>query len=462
MIRLFNVFIPASVVALLFSETVLLFSCFILACFTVQPADPEIFLFYERGIERITIVVASILVGLYMNDLYTKFRIRSTITLLQQTCLVIGVAFLVQAFISYFDRDWMLPRWIMMTGSILCLLSLPLWRLLYATFVIKALGQEKVLLVGTSEVLLEIASRLKERPELGFEVAGYVDDTDGRAPAPDLLRTGELAQIRQIAAEVKPDLIVVGMSERRARMPVYDMLELRLSGTRIEEAGTLYEVAFGRVSTRELKPSHLIFSAELGPRPGMVMLQNLYSFAIAFITAIIVVPVMLIVAILVKLTSPGPILYRQTRVGQHGRPFVLYKFRSMRVDAESATGAVWAKKDDPRVTPLGGWLRKLRLDELPQLFNVLRGDMAVVGPRPERPEFVKTLSEKIPYYHQRHCVKPGITGWAQINHKYGDTLEDTIIKLEYDLYYIKNLAMSLDAYIMFHTAKVMLLTRGSQ
>ena len=166
-------------------------------------------------------------------------------------------------------------------------------------------------------------------------------------------------------------------------------------------------------------------------------------------------------ALLVRVTSPGPVLFRQTRIGVHDRAFTLYKFRSMRVDAEAATGAVWATKDDPRVTAVGRWLRLLRLDELPQLFNVLRGEMSIVGPRPERPEFVRTLSEQIPYYRQRHCVKPGITGWAQINYKYGNTIEDTITKLEYDLYYIKNMSLSLDAYMIFHTMKTMLLFRGA-
>jgi len=165
---------------------------------------------------------------------------------------------------------------------------------------------------------------------------------------------------------------------------------------------------------------------------------------------------------LVRLSSGGPALFRQQRIGQDGVPFTLYKFRSMYRDAEAVSGAVWAKKDDPRITPVGKWLRRLRLDELPQLFNVLKGDMSIVGPRPERPEFVAELEKRIPFYRQRHCVKPGITGWAQINHKYGDTIEDTIAKLEYDLYYIKNLAPALDALIMLRTAKVMLLIRGSQ
>jgi len=171
---------------------------------------------------------------------------------------------------------------------------------------------------------------------------------------------------------------------------------------------------------------------------------------------------MAVTALLVKFSSPGPILLRQTRVGLNGAPFTLFKFRSMYADAEARTGAVWATKDDPRITPTGWWLRRLRLDELPQFFNVVRGDMCIVGPRPERPEFSAMLEEKIPFYRQRLCVKPGITGWAQINHKYGDTIDDSLTKLEYDLYYIKNLGPAIDAYIIFHTLKVMLLSRGAQ
>jgi len=194
----------------------------------------------------------------------------------------------------------------------------------------------------------------------------------------------------------------------------------------------------------------------------MVATQAMYSWILGLAGFIIGLPLMVAVALAVKLFSKGPVFYRQTRVGRGGVPFTLYKFRSMYPDAEVKSGAVWATKDDPRVTPIGRWLRKLRLDEMPQLFNVIRGDMSLVGPRPERPEFVQMLQEKIPYYRQRSCVKPGVTGWAQINHKYGDTVEDVTIKLEYDLYYIKNLAPSLDAYILFHTAKTVLLGRGAQ
>jgi exopolysaccharide biosynthesis polyprenyl glycosylphosphotransferase len=262
---------------------------------------------------------------------------------------------------------------------------------------------------------------------------------------------------------LRPNRIVVGLRERRSALPVTELLELRLSGIQIEDALSTYEMTFERISTRELRPSQLIFSSsELGPNRTGVRLQWAYSTTIAALSALAAAPVMLLVAVLIRLTSPGPALLRQQRVGKNNRVFTLYKFRSMVQDAEARSGPVWATRNDPRVTRLGGWLRKLRLDELPQLVNVLKGDMSIVGPRPERPELVAMLEKELPYYRQRHCIKPGITGWAQIKHKYGDTIDDARTKLEYDLYYIKNLAPALDAVIMFHTAKVMLLSRGAQ
>jgi exopolysaccharide biosynthesis polyprenyl glycosylphosphotransferase len=461
MIRLFRVFIPASVLALLFSDAAILLFSFVVACYLVLDVDPSIFLLSEGGLERITLVALSIMLGLYFNDLYTRLRIRSRVELIQQFCLATGAAFLIQAFVSYVNRDWMLPRAIMISGCLMSLIAVPAWRIFYSVFAARLFGMDKVLYLGCSPVVQQIANTLSEHPELGFLSLGCV--SDGMCVHSNgLQHLGEIRDLRRVVEELKPDRVVVGLSDPSEKFPTSDLLALRLSGVPIEEVGKLYEVAYSRVCTQELRAAQLIFSDSLGPSRGPVLLRDTYSLVIAFLGVVISFPLLVLVGILVKVSSKGPILYRQTRVGLNGVPFVLYKFRSMREDAEVASGAVWAVKDDPRVTVLGKWLRKLRLDELPQLFNVLRGEMAVVGPRPERPEFVKTLTEQIPFYQQRHCVKPGITGWAQINHKYGDTVEDTVTKLEYDLYYIKNISPSLDSYIVFHTLKVMLLVRGAQ
>lgn len=463
MIRLFRVFIPTSVVALLVSEIILTYTCYVAATFLMMDVAPEVFLIDDNGWLRIAIVVGCLMFGIYFHDLYTQFRIRSRILLFQQVIVVVGVTFLTQALLVYLRlQDLILPTWVMITGSALTLVLLPVWRIIFSTVVMKAMGSERVLFLGTSSVSQEIVQYLTEHPETGLTAIGFVDNLDSGAEIAGAKLLGRIPDLATIVGQFRPDRIVVGMAERRERLPVNQLLELRLSGIHIEDALTTYEATFGRISTRELRPSQLIFSAELGPNPNRVLLQSVYSMTIAFVAAVITLPIMALVAMAVKLSSSGPALYRQRRVGKNDVPFMLYKFRSMYANAEAQSGAVWAKKDDPRITPVGRWLRRLRLDELPQLFNVLKGDMSVVGPRPERPEFVAELERRIPYYRQRHCIKPGITGWAQINHKYGDTIEDTIIKLEYDLYYIKNLAPALDAFIMFHTAKVMLLLRGSQ
>jgi sugar transferase (PEP-CTERM system associated) len=312
-------------------------------------------------------------------------------------------------------------------------------------------------------VLHDIVSHVQEHPDKGLQVIGLVDESGSvEAEVPGAKYLGGFASLRAIVAATRPSRIVVGMSERRNRMPVADLLALRFDGNFIEEAPTTFEKLCGRVSLKDLRPSLLIYSGGLSQRRHAIFYQTVTNVIVAAVGIVIAFPLMVVTALAVRFSSAGPVLYQQVRVGMDGQPFTLYKFRSMCVNAEVGTGAVWASRDDPRVTAVGRIIRKIRFDELPQLFNVLKGEMAIVGPRPERPEFVKTLAEVIPYYQQRHSVRPGITGWAQINYKYGDTLEDTMVKLEYDLYYIKNMSPSLDCYIIFHTLKAMLLSRGSQ
>ncbi len=463
MVRLFRVFVPVGTLALLISEILLVTGAFVLASYLIIPADPGDYLLYEGGLQSISLVVLSILVGLYLHDLYTDIHLKSRIILLQQLCLVMGIAFLFQGLVSYVMPALRIPLRVMALGGAMAMLSIFIWRNLFSAFVVRVVGRDCLLLVGDSPVLTDIARYIAAHPEKGIEVTGYVGDfPDQEAQIPGGKVLGPLASLREIVGATRPSHIVVGMFERRNSMPVNDLLDLRFGGNIVEEAASAYERVCGRVCVKELRPSHLIYSGELGPRRQTLLYQNITNILAAAIIAAVTAPLMLIVALAVRFSSPGPVLYRQTRVGLDGIPFTLYKFRSMRVDAEAASGAVWATKDDPRITSVGRLIRKFRLDELPQLFNVLKGEMSIVGPRPERPEFVKTLSARIPYYRQRHCVRPGITGWAQINYKYGDTLEDTIEKLEYDLFYIKNMSFSLDTYIIFHTLKTMLLSRGAQ
>jgi exopolysaccharide biosynthesis polyprenyl glycosylphosphotransferase len=459
MLRLFRVYVPASVAALLASEFILICLSYFAATFAWLKADAAVFLVDDLGWLRILIVVFCLMLSIYFHDLYSNLGTRPR-ELLQQVGIIAGTAFLTEAMLGYLKLEQLVvPAGPMIAGSALNIVALMAWRIFFSRVLLGKIRSERVIFLGDSSVLQEIASHLEAHPEKGLTPLGFLDDSHAATGK----RLGAISDLREVVNQVRPQRIVVGLRERRSSLPVTQLLELRLSGIRIEDALNTYEMAFERISTHELRPSQLIFSSsDLGPNRTGVRLQSAYSMAIAAAAALAAAPVMLLVAALLKLTSPGPALFRQQRVGKNNCVFTLYKFRSMVRDAEAQSGAVWATRNDPRVTPVGRWLRKLRLDELPQLFNVLKGDMSIVGPRPERPEFVSELEKRIPYYRQRHCIKPGITGWAQIKHKYGDTIEDTIVKLEYDLYYIKNLAPALDAVIMFHTAKVMLLSRGAQ
>ena len=463
MIRLFQVFIPKSIIALVLCDALLVFGCMVAGTYFFFGTDAELYLFYEDGLPKLMVPVVTVVLSLYFQNLYSDFRAPSRLALVQPVLLAIGMVFLMQALLAYIARDLILSRFILVAAAGGLLVLFPLWRYAYTHSIYKGFGVDRLLFLGSDLIARDIVQCIGRRPELGFQAVGFIDDTQPPGTRIENVEVlGSTKNLVDIVVKSNINHIVVSLAERRNALPVEALLDLRFSGIRVEEAAKVYEVAFGRVSTRQLRPSQLIFSAELGPERWKMRVQTLYSFVLAVLGIIGLAPVLLVVALAVRLTSPGPVLFRQKRVGQNGRAFTIYKFRSMVADAEAKTGAVWASKRDPRVTRIGGFTRRTRLDELPQLFNVARGDMVLVGPRPERPEFVDVLSEQIPFYRQRHAVKPGVTGWAQVNYKYGETVEDTIVKLEYDLYYIKNLSPSLDLFIMFHTVKVMLFSDQGQ
>jgi sugar transferase (PEP-CTERM system associated) len=256
--------------------------------------------------------------------------------------------------------------------------------------------------------------------------------------------------------------VIVAMPDRRNTLPVGELLDLRLAGVKVEEATSWLEKISGRIEVEQLNPSWLIFADGFRFSSGFAALRRVLATIVAFTGLLITLPLLPFIMLAIKIDSKGPIFYRQKRVGTGGSHFHCFKFRTMCEDAEADTGATWAWDDDPRITLVGRFLRASRLDEIPQLWCVLKGDMAFVGPRPERPEFVEWLSQEIPYYGVRHVVRPGITGWAQVQYKYGNTLEDAREKLQYDLFYIKNASLGLDLLIMFQTIKIVLLGRGGQ
>ena len=331
--QLFRAFIPASILGLAISEAILIFLCYVAAQLLVihflNPyIDLPIYLLDEGGILQISIVVACLMLGLYFQNLYSNVRVKSTTLLLQQVCLLVGLSFLLQALIAYARHpEWSLPRWTMILGSILAIIVIPSWRLLFSRVILRYMGMQRILFLGTSAVSREIAAHLVARPEIGMSVLGYIDDHAEQKELPGGAIIGPIRDLSTIAASIRPDMIVVGMTERRRELPMAEMLHLRFSGIHFEEAAVTFEAAFGRVSTREMRPSRLVYSSDLGPRKDSLFWHSLYSLPIAILLLVLFSPVMLITAIIVKLPSPGPIFNRQHRVGLNGSVFTVYKFR---------------------------------------------------------------------------------------------------------------------------------------
>ncbi|HED64099.1 MAG TPA: TIGR03013 family PEP-CTERM/XrtA system glycosyltransferase [Planctomycetes bacterium] len=280
---------------------------------------------------------------------------------------------------------------------------------------------------------------------------------EGTQPSPATRRE----PLDQLAQRLGVSDIVVAFEDRRGHLPTEELLRCRLQGIAVHEAESFFERVSGKVPAEAMRPSYLIFNRGFLQHPLGRVAKRLFDIAFGILILALAWPVMILAAIAVRLDSPGPILFRQERTGEHGRPFTLMKFRSMRQDAEKKTGPVWAQENDPRVTRVGRFLRKTRIDELPQLFNVLAGSMSFVGPRPERPTFVRELAEQIPYYHQRHIVKPGLTGWAQVNYPYGNTVEDALQKLQFDLFYIRHQSFLFDLSIVLDTVRTVVLRKGT-
>lgn len=328
----------------------------------------------------------------------------------------------------------------------------------------------RIAIVGTGSEARNLAEQIARRQESGQVVSCFVDsDTD--TPFVHLRTSGNqartvpviaTAQLADFAASYRLKRILVATGDLGNALPVEDLLRCKSEGFEVLDGHTFLERLLGRIFLADLSPRWLIFADGFKRSAVTAVSKRVIDILAAGSIVIITAPLCVLVAACIKLQDRGPILYRQTRVGQRGVSFTLFKFRSMGVDAEAATGPTWAEHNDPRVTPFGRWLRDLRIDEIPQAWNVLRGDMSFVGPRPERPEFVARLCESIPYYQYRHSMRPGITGWAQVNLPYTASVEDSREKIEYDLYYLKNFTPLMDLFIMARTVKIILFGWGSR
>jgi len=419
----------------------------------------------DQGLLKALLITASCQFCLYYADLYDLRTVADRRELFVRTLQALGATSLIVAVFYYWFPALILGRGVFVIAAALVILVTIGWRMAFEWGTKYARPSERLLLVGTNEAAIRLAGELHERQtELGVVIVGFVDPDPARV-GQNLVNPGIIGTVDDIPSLVRTlavDRVVVSLTDARGKLPMDKLLGMRMAGVSFAHLPTLYEEYTGKIAIDNLRPSWLIFSDGFAKVTAFGGVTRLVDLAGAGLLLVLALPIMALSALAIKLTSPGPVLYQQQRVGMSGRVFTIYKFRSMRVDAEAETGAVWATPGrDPRVTLVGGLIRRSRADELPQLWNVIRGDMSLVGPRPERPEFVKGLTEQIPFYGQRHVVRPGLTGWAQVRYAYGASVEDAMEKLQYDLFYIKNRSLALNLYIIFETLKTVVTRGGS-
>ena len=458
MIRLFNVYYPVRTLVLLVVEALIVGLSFVLGTlWNLGWLQFNNALFIEGGYLRIFMLTGIVLLLSHGFDLYDSSQLTEKLDQAFRLLFVLGLVALVLEGVNHFVPGFLPGRWSALLGVGILTFALFGWRSAYSWLVRQPFFRERVYVLGTGDRAQRLLNGLRQRSELGIEVVGWTGNIEG-----ELNRETVANHLVGLARSSGVHRVIVAMPDRRGTLPVEELLELRLSGVKVEEATSWLEKISGRIEVEQLYPSWMIFAEGFRFSGFFRLVRRVLNFAVALIGLIFALPLLPFIVLAVKLDSPGPLLYRQKRVGRAGEPFYCYKFRTMRQDAEADTGATWATDDDPRITRGGKFLRSSRLDEIPQLWCVLKGDMHFVGPRPERPEFVEWLSKEIPYYGVRHVVRPGITGWAQVQYKYGNTLEDAREKLQYDLFYIKNASLGLDLLIWFQTVKIVLLGRGAK
>jgi sugar transferase (PEP-CTERM system associated) len=323
---------------------------------------------------------------------------------------------------------------------------------------------ENVLILGAQELGIIASRELRRREDLNVKVVGFIqgDRSVHATEIAEMPVLGDATSLERVVREHRVSRIIVALEDRRGNLPVRDLVRLRVAGVRVEDVHSTMAALTGRVWLETLRPSWFVFSEGFRRSVTTLLIKRVIDILISWTFLILTAPLLAVIAVWIRLDSRGPVIYRQERVGLGGRAFNVLKFRSMAVDAEAKQGAQWAAPSDPRVTRVGRFIRRYRIDELPQVINVLQGDMSFVGPRPERPVFVDCLRQQISYYDERHSVRPGITGWAQVSYPYGASVEDTLRKLEYDLFYLKNLSILFDCAIILRTIRIVLQGEGSR
>ena len=465
MIRLFRQYISIRRMIFIFGEGVLIFCAVCLASLFLLEDEMGAKSLFNMIWVKVLLVALVTQISLYFNDLY---EFRSSHNMLDLTALLtqsIGMTSILLAIIYFLWPATMIGRGIFFFSIVFLFIFLVLWRLLYATVISKRIFTEKAIMLGSGELAKDIFEQIEKSRDIAYDIKVLVFHEEEKVSPKKLdgipVRYG-FHSLLELAEENQVSSIIVALDQRRGIMPYNELLKCKTRGISIIDGEDFYERITGKLLVERVSPSFLIFSDGFVKSRTSRFTKRLVGIIMSSVLLVLFLPLMLLTAIAIKFSSKGPILYSQERVGENEKLFKLHKFRSMVCDAEKETGPVWACDNDPRITRVGRIIRKLRIDELPQVWNVFKGDMSFAGPRPERAFFVEKLRETVPYYKERFSVKPGVTGWAQIKYPYGANEKDALEKLKYDLYYIKNMSVIMDLMIIFHTVKTTLFGKGAR
>ena len=457
---IFSRYYPLRNVAFFLAESGLIFLSFIFVSWLVKGSGIFVIDIFDC-IRQSMVVTAVFVISLYFFSLYDLSNLPTISEAFTRILQAFGFGCITLAIIYYLFPDLLITSKTFWAGFLLICTSVLLLRTLYFFVLRKKLFAQEIIIIGTGTLAEEITRVISCTGDIGYRIVGFIG---AQLPSYNPMKAPVypgIEALKEILASKRISRIVVAPDDRRGNIPVHSLVQCKLKGIDIELGVTFFEKITGKILVERVDPSWIFFSDGFGFSRWRLLLKRIMDVAIALPLAIFSVPVVALAALIIKCESPGPVLFTQERVGKQGKIFKLKKLRSMRQDAEK-DGPVWAAENDTRVTRFGAFIRKTRIDELPQLWNVLKGEMSLVGPRPERQVFVEQLEKVIPYYHIRHAAKPGVTGWAQVCYHYGASTEDALRKLEYDLYYLKNISIPLDLFIIFKTIKTILFREGSR
>lgn len=455
MLRLFRKYYPIRNVIFASGEGLVIYFSVIIAAYIKMGSDLQ--LFDHWVVLKSLLITIVCQVALYYNDLYDLKITRNYTELGIRLLQALGITTIFFGIAYYLIPQLMVGEGIFIISIGMLILLVVSWRIGYALVLEKGLFNQKIIIIGSGELAQGIIEEIQDKRDSGYEVEMVFKESECRSHV-----CGTSPDMCDRAKEKNISKIVVALEEKRGTLPIEQLLKCRTEGIEILEGTSFYEMLLGKLYVKQINPAWLIFSEGFRKSPVRSFMKRTGDVVLSLIMLLALSPLFLITAILIRIDSRGPVIFSQERVGQNGVRFNVHKFRSMVANAEKRSGPVWARENDDRVTRVGRVIRKLRIDELPQLWNVLKGEMSFVGPRPERAYFIQQLEKEIPYYSERLTVKPGLTGWAQVCYPYGASVEDAIEKLNYDLFYTKNMSFLLDMLIVFRTVKIVLFGTGAR